>query len=111
MQDALHTFRFTSGGEIWDPFASSEVPPGALKGCTMEDIAKRRTGCGDKDTFPYALTYGGGGPFFEGPGWEDWADSVASYVYRDYHNSTGQTNLVSGGVRELYVRFQLEHIQ
>lgn len=111
MQDALHTFRFTSGGEIWDPFASSEVPPGALQGCTMEDIAKRRTGCGDKDFFPYALTYGGGGPLFEGAGWEDWAESVASYVYPDYHNSTGQTNLVSGGARELYVRFQLEHIQ
>ena len=30
----------------------------------------------------------GGGPFVEGPGWEDWAQSLAYYVYPSYDLTT-----------------------
>ena len=88
------------------------------RGCTVEQIAKNENNCGfvdflhpENNTYPYAFTYGGGGPLLEGAGWEDWADSFASFLYSDYNKKRQRTNLVQGGIRELYVRFQIEHIR
>jgi hypothetical protein len=116
---ALNTMQCYGQDCIWDPSSNSEVPPGALQGCTVKQIAKNENSCGvisndpAKNTYPYAFTYGGGGPFIEGPGWEDWADSFADFLYPQYYQnwSPRRTNLARGGIRELYVRFQIEHIK
>jgi RHS repeat-associated protein len=94
------------GGCVWNPYANAEVPPGAKNGCTVDDIAHKRNKC----DVPYAFTYGGGGAFFEGAGWEDWADSFASYIYPEYHRRVGWTNLVFGGIRQNYVRAQINNV-
>ncbi len=105
LMSALHT-NCVGRGCTWNPYVNPERPPGANPNCTVKEIAQ-----GKKDCYvPYAFTYGRAGPLFEGPGWEDWAESFASYLYPAYHTGVGQTNLAPGGARELYVRFQLEHI-
>jgi hypothetical protein len=94
-------------GCLWLPSSSSEIPPGTNAGCSVDDIYNHRPGC----NLPYANTYGGGGPWLEDAGWEDWADSFAAYLFPAYQISVGRTNLVPGGVREVYVKFQLEHVR
>jgi hypothetical protein len=97
-------------GEFWNPYSNSELPSGASTdpSCTVEAIAHQKSGC----WIPYDFTYGGGTNLLEGPGWEDWADSFASYLYPGYHarSAVPQTNLVTGGIREAYVRYQIEHV-
>ena len=72
-------------------------------------------------TEPYAATYGFGGEELRWverifryygwwPGWEDWADSFASYIYPDYFPSElGLTGL--GPIRKAYIKEQISKIK
>jgi hypothetical protein len=81
-----------------------EVPPGTPRSCAKE-------GGPDPNCPSYASTYGQTGPILTGPGMEEWALSFEAYVYPErllnYYN---QTALVLGGVREKYVRTQINSI-
>jgi RHS repeat-associated protein len=68
----------------WDTSKAIEPAPDATINCNPK---QPRPGClGGK--VPYSQTYGGAGPLVEGPGWEDWAQSLAYYVYPSYDTST-----------------------
>lgn len=75
-----------SNQHCWDPAKSLEPPPDATRNCTLYPHG---AGCpqGQK---PYSQTYGMPvlGRIIEGPGWEDWAQSLAYYVYRSYDLTT-----------------------
>ena len=105
----------------WYPFAKKydektndivlfapESYPGTIIGCSVTDMEKGENGCG----IPYAATYGAAGPYWEGPGWEDWAESFASYVYTDYFPSRKPSRiaLIAGGIREIYIEEQIDAI-
>ena len=67
----------------WDPSESIEPAPDAVRNC---DPKQPGPGCPGGDA-PYSQTYGGAGPL-EWPGWEDWAQSLAYYVYESYDPDT-----------------------
>ena len=90
---------------VTDTFVEPELPPGTMVGCTVNDIIAGRNGC----EWPYAATYGMGS-LFEGPGWEDWAESFASYVYPTFFTNQGLLGLKEGGIRETYVREKISLI-
>jgi hypothetical protein len=101
---ALNTWYKDKAGWHWDPYRNNELPPGADPTCTVNEI---RLGiC----AVPYAFTYGVAGDRVEGPGWEDWAESFASYIYPNYHDVVGQTNLDSSATRKWYVRTQISNV-
>jgi RHS repeat-associated protein len=104
---ALDTWICDNNGCNWHPFArhydpetdtfiEPELPPGTMRNCTVDDIISGGNGC----DWPYAATYGPVGPILEGPGWEDWAETFASYVYPNYYPSNGRLGLKKGGIRE-----------
>ncbi len=107
MMVALKTWFFDLGSVsfIWDPYANSELPAGANPNCSVDQYKRKTKGCENE---PYAFTYGSGS-VVEGPGWEDWAESFASYVYPRYHGTTA-TNLQRNGMRENYVQVQINRI-
>ncbi len=113
LMQALGTWVFKGnslgGAFVWDPYANPEVPAGAIRGCTVEQIKNRTGVCTE---VPYALTYGAAGALFEGAGWEDWADSFADYVYPDYFGDPrlNVTNLASPGTRRNYVHDQINNV-
>ncbi len=106
---ALGTITCTAIGGCgnWDPYANPEVPAGAQLQCSVDDIKRKIPGC-EKE--PYAFTYGSGS-VVEGPGREDWADSFADVIYPAYQQSENRTNLVTDGIRERYVRDQLNNVR
>src|SRR5258706_2748512 len=107
----------------WYPFATY-LDPTTLKP-VWEKPAGVRLHCSGQPPYdescpaPYALTYGLSGkqPWqplsaYYGilPGIEDWAESFANYVDPSYYPSLGLTGLVSGGIRENYVRSQINSL-
>ena len=89
----------------WNPSAAIEDPPDTLKHCELDPS--------DPDCLrnpPYSSTYGslplGLGYVVEGPGWEDWAQSLAFYVYGKalYTNSIG---LGANSIRRKYIEEQI----
>ncbi len=107
----------------WYPFATY-LDPTTLKR-VWEKPAGVRLHCSGQPPYdescpaPYALTYGLSGkqPWqqlsaYYGilPGIEDWAESFANYVDPSYYPSLGLTGLVSGGIRENYVRSQINSL-
>ena len=103
--NALDTWVCDIEGCYWLPFIAPELPPGTMVGCEVEDIITGENGC----EWPYAATYGMGA-FIEGPGWEDWAESFASYVYPTFYTNQGKLGLKEGGIRETYVREKIHLI-
>lgn len=86
-----------------------EPYPGTKRKCIDNKTGLYDVGdpdCGD----PYAAQYGGAGDLFEDPGWEDWAESFASYVYPHYYLERSKVGLVEGGIRETYIMEQIEAI-
>jgi len=113
--EALGTWICDENGCSWQPFArrydpqtetiiQAESPPGTDRRCTEEQMLQGTGGC----QIPYAATYGVG-PWIEGPGWEDWAESFASYIYPAYWDRN-HLGLIPGGIRETYVRNQINGI-
>ena len=116
LMKALGTSHCASAGCDWFPLArqydyltdsivAPEAAPGTSIGCSASDISNRVSGC----SVPYASTYGGTGSWATGPGWEDWAEAFASYVYPGFYPSQQppRVGLVRGGVRETYIRQQI----
>ena len=114
----MNTWICTDNGCDWYPLAmrydeeTSEIVmiapepyPGTIEDCTVTQMINNEDGC----DIPYAATYGAG-DLFEDPGWEDWADSLAAYVYPEYFTIRGRTALQSGGLRERYIEEQIEAI-
>ena len=81
---------------VWDHRSGHDLTFGLIKALD--------TWVCDSDSceWPYAATYGIGS-FIEGPGWEDWSESFASYVYADYYPKQGKLGLINGGIRKTYV--------
>lgn len=112
---ALETWRCDESGCQWLPFGkrydpttdtttSPEVPPGTNLNCSLEEMISEVGGC----RIPYAATYGLG-PWAEGPGWEDWAESFASYIYPSYYPDRGLVGLLP--TRNSYVRHQIDSVK
>ncbi len=70
----------------WDPSKAIEPAPDATINCNPKQPG---AGCPRGKT-PYSQTYGMPvlGRIIEGPGWEDWAQSLAYYVYPSYDPNT-----------------------
>jgi hypothetical protein len=96
MMKALNTTFYDpgTGTYIWDPYANPELPAGANPSCTVAEIAQRKSGC----YVPYAFTYGA-------------ADSFASVAYPQYRTDIKQTNVATPGIRETYVRAQINAVR
>jgi RHS repeat-associated protein len=118
---ALDTWICDDSGQncYWAPYAARvdettleivypEKYPGTPKMCGDEppNSSHKVAGC---EKPPYAATYGGF-PLLTGPGAEDWADSFASYVYPDFYPSRDRSCLKRGGIRENYVRKQINSL-
>jgi len=114
----MDTMFCTNGECEWSPFAmkydeqsdeivmiAPEPYPGTMEDCAVSDMIREKNGC----EIPYAATYGFM-KLFEGPGWEDWAESFASYVYPNYFKSRGKLDLEEGGLREKYIEEQIDAI-
>ena len=123
LMNALGTWICDANGENcrWEPYAryldpvtlksTWERPAGVLLSCSGEPPLD----CPE----PYALTYGLTGNRLEGlfqyfgitPGIEDWAESFANIVYPSYYPSEKNlSGLVPGGVRESYVKTQINSL-
>lgn len=112
-----------NGGNChWLPYAAHSVDP-----ITHEAVWERPAGISLSCTGnppldcpePYALGYGLSGQqpwesifrhYQITPGIEDWAESFANYVYPSYYASQRLSGLVPGGVRENYVRKQMDSL-
>lgn len=122
LMNALGTWICDNNGNNcdWYPFARHIDP------VTLEMVWERPAGvqlsCTGQPPFdcpePYALTYGLSGHWLESlfqyyvilPGIEDWAESFANYIYPNYYPSIGWSGLVPDGVRETYVREQIDSL-
>ena len=88
----------------WDPLKGLELPPDTNKTC--ESLADRYSyRCLSNP--PYSEQLGGG---FLGPGTEDWAQTVAYYVYGDEYN-TSTIGLGSSPIRRQYVKEQIDKLR
>jgi RHS repeat-associated protein len=108
MMMALGTWVWSGDtGNVWDPFSNAEIYPGTPIICIHPDTGPNYF---QKDCMPYGATYGAF-PLLTGPGAEDWANSLAAYVYPDGFRLWDETALVSGGVREAYVRTKIQNLR
>jgi RHS repeat-associated protein len=107
MMEALDTWICDNAGNCgWYPYTAHidektleimypEPPPGSVVGCSGPPTVD----C--PEPYAYSTSY-----FTLGPGWEDWAESFASYAYTNYWPSrvTGDyIGLIPGGVRYEYI--------
>ena len=85
----------------WDPSQSVEAPPDTLRICKEKPNDKM---C---EKPPYSSTYGNSGPLFSSVGAEDWAQSLAYFVYPDY-----QSDITIGlrSVRRQFVKKQISYL-
>jgi len=105
----------------WFPFAK-QTDPNTLEISMPEPPPGTDPYCWgfDCDEWPYAATYGMGvqdkypqmimARFGWWPGWEDWAESFAAYVYPEYFPGEKLTSLFPNGVRENYVKKAIRSI-
>lgn len=122
LMNALGTWICDDSGNNceWFPYAK-HIDPVSLD-VIWERPAGVQLSCTGQPPFdcpePYALTYGLSGHWLEGlfqyyvvlPGIEDWAESFANYIYPNYYPSIGLSGLVPNGVRESYVRKQINSL-
>lgn len=106
--EALDTWICDDAGNCgWYPYSAhvdentleivyQEPPPGSVVVCSGPPTA----GC--PEPYAYSTSY-----YTFGPGWEDWAESFASYVYPSYWPSRvvggPYIGLIHGGVRHAYI--------
>jgi hypothetical protein len=123
LMEALETWICGASGSCsWSPYQNRVDPstlrveypepaPGADPACWGPTIL---SGCSE----PYAATYGWGGKgplerFWRvkgwWPGWEDWGDSFASYVFPNYFPARGLVGLLP--IRMAYVQAQIDGLE
>jgi len=86
----------------WDPSQSVEPPPDTLKLCITDPT---NADCIEP---PYSSTYGHSGRLFSKPRAEDWAQTFAYFVYRDYDD---ETTIGLRSIRNQYVKKQISNLR
>jgi len=117
----LNTWHCTGDICDWDPYnlqldhrtglmVYPEPAPDTPNGCPAGPLNKYTNDIPQCQKAPYSATYGQAGPWFTGPGAEDWADSFATYVYRPFADVQGWRSLKSTDKRYRYVAEQIMDI-